>query len=237
MEAGIDLIAGCRLLYCYQSEQSKLIDLDRVNLDLHPGKSSKVQEPEADTVYFSVVDGEGNGCSFINSNFMGFGTGIVPAGCGYSLQNRGRGFCLEPNHPNCLEPSKRPDHTIIPGLITRHSDDRLCAVFGVMGGMMQPQGHLQVVVALLTGELDPQAALDRGRFRVEGMGEGGKVSLEDSITPEIMGELERRGHEVRIITGSERGQFGVGQIIQLDEAGVCWAGSDPRGDGCALGVS
>jgi gamma-glutamyltranspeptidase/glutathione hydrolase len=190
----------------------------------------------SDTVYFCAADAEGNACSFINSNFMGFGTGIVPEGCGFSLQNRGHGFVLHADHPNCLEAGKRPYHTIIPGLSTHAETGELHSVFGVMGGMMQPQGQLQVFSGLVDDELDPQAALDRGRFQLEGGQPDGDVLIEDSLDPEIVRELERRGHRIRIISGLDRSKFGLGQIILKDNNAVYWGGSDPRGDGCALGL-
>jgi gamma-glutamyltranspeptidase/glutathione hydrolase len=189
-----------------------------------------------DTVYFCVSDEDGNACSFINSNFLDFGTGIVPEGCGFSIQNRGYGFVLDPNHPNGLAPGKRPYHTIIPGLCTHAETGRLHMVFGVMGGMMQPQGHLQVVSALLDEALDPQAALDRGRFQLEEGLPNGDVLVEDSIDSRAVGELESRGHHIRVLSGLERSLFGLGQVILRDQHGVYWGGSDPRGDGCALGL-
>ena len=189
-----------------------------------------------DTVYFCVSDEEGNACSFINSNFLDFGTGIVPEGCGFSIQNRGYGFVLDPNHPNVLAPGKRPYHTIIPGLCTHAETGCLHMVFGVMGGMMQPQGHLQVISALLDDALDPQAALDRGRFQLEEGLPNGVVFLEDSVGSAIIEELEKRGHRTRVLSGSDRHLFGLGQIILKDQNGVYWGGSDPRGDGCALGL-
>jgi gamma-glutamyltranspeptidase / glutathione hydrolase len=193
----------------------------------------KLPHPGDDTVYLCAVDSEGNGCSFINSNYMGFGTGIVPEGCGYSLQNRGHNFSLDPNHPNRLEPRKRPYHTIIPALAVNSQDGSLYATFGVMGGFMQPQGHLQVITALVDDDLDPQAALDRGRFQISGGDPDGIVTVEDSVPPEDIEELRRAGHEITVVSGSSRASFGLGQIIRRDGDGILWAGSDPRGDGCA----
>ena len=190
-----------------------------------------------DTVYFCVADAEGNACSFINSNFTGFGTGIVPEGCGFSLHNRGYSFVLDPKHPNGLAPGKRPYHTIIPGLSTHAGTGKLHTVFGVMGGMMQAQGHLQVLSALIDDDLDPQAALDRGRFQLEEGSPGGDVLLEDCLDPGTTAELEHRGHRIRILSGLDRSLFGLGQIILQDREGVFWGGSDPRGDGCALGLA
>jgi gamma-glutamyltranspeptidase/glutathione hydrolase len=212
----------------YATERRKLIDPQRATLDQLHG----VPQASSDTVYLSVVDSQGNACSFINSNYMGFGTGIVPTGWGFSLQNRGHGFSLDPTHPNVLAPGKRPYHTIVPALATHVDDDALYACFGVMGGFMQPQGHLQVVVALVEDNLDPQAALDRPRFCITDGTAGGKVGLEEGIPDPQVGELEQRGHAVMRVAGHERALFGRGQIILHDrETGVLWGGSDPRADG------
>ena len=194
--------------------------------------------PAADTVYLCAADAAGNACSFIGSNYMSFGTGIVPRGCGYSLQNRGAGFSLDPRHANALAPAKRPYHTIIPGMIT-NPDGSLQAAFGVMGGFMQPQGHLQVVSALVDDAVDPQAALDRPRFQLAAGSvaalPGAPVALEEGLE-QVAGDLEGRGHRVRTVAGAERPGFGRGQVIWRDSEAVLWGGSDPRADGCALGV-
>ncbi|HWQ46363.1 MAG TPA: gamma-glutamyltransferase, partial [Longilinea sp.] len=188
-----------------------------------------------DTVYFSVVDGEGNACSFINSNYMGFGTGIVPRGWGFSLQNRGHNFSLDPLHPNALAPGKRPYHTIIPAMATRAEDNSLYASFGVMGGFMQPQGHVQVLTALLDDDLDPQAALDRPRFCLDVDDPAGTVALEEGIPSVTINALQARGHKLRLVSGWERALFGRGQVILRDlQTGALWGGSDGRADGCAF---
>jgi gamma-glutamyltranspeptidase / glutathione hydrolase len=169
---------------------------------------------------------------------MGFGTGIVPTGWGFSLQNRGHGFSLQPDHPNALAPGKRPYHTIIPALITRsggETGDDLFACLGVMGGFMQPQGHLQVVVALLDDGLDPQSALDRSRFCLDPEQSDGMVSLEEGFPMQLLSDLEKMGHPVRLVSGMERALFGRGQIIlRHAPSGVLVGGSDPRADGCVM---
>jgi gamma-glutamyltranspeptidase/glutathione hydrolase len=185
-------------------------------------------------VYLSVVDDQGNACSLINSNYMGFGTGIVPPGWGFSLQNRGMGFDLEPGHPNVLAPGKRPYHTIIPAMATR-PDGSLYACFGVMGGFMQPQGHVQVLLGLLDDGLDPQAALDRPRVCLMDGSAGSAVGLEQGIPPETAAALQAMGHRVSLVSGHDRAVFGRGQIILRDPgSGVLAGGSDPRADGCAV---
>jgi gamma-glutamyltranspeptidase/glutathione hydrolase len=196
----------------------------------------------SDTVYFAVTDAAGNGISFINSNYGGFGTCIIPAGCGFTLQNRGANFNLEANHPNVLEPGKRPYHTIIPAMITNVSDGSLHSVYGVMGGFMQPQGHVQVLLNMLAFKHSPQAALDAPRVCIgAGMPDLGKVLdmtvyLEEGISESVRDELIVLGHKAEIVTGMKRGLFGRGQLIRVHEEDgqvVYSAGSDPRGDGAA----
>ena len=213
----------------YAAERRKLLNPERATVDAQRGSPVA----GSDTVYFCAVDAEGNACSFINSNYSGFGTGIIPRGCGFTLQNRGSGFSLDPGHPNRLEPGKRPYHTIIPGMATLDGD--LYAPFGVMGGFMQPQGHVQVIVNLVDYGMDPQEALDAPRFCILSGTAGGKVSLEDEIGVQVMSQLAAMGHDVVPCSGWARGVFGRGQIIRRDpQSGVLTGGSDPRADGCAV---
>lgn len=218
----------------YARERRGLIDTRR-RMALPDRDPSSVS---GDTVYLSVVDGDGNACSFINSLYHGFGAGIVPEGWGFSLQNRGLNFRLDPEHPNSLAPGKRPYHTIIPAMGT-HEDGALYASFGVMGGFMQPQGQVQVVIGLWDDGLDPQAALDRPRACLLGGDElfDGDVAIEEGIPLQSMGELVRRGHSIQAVSGFERAVFGRGQVIHRHrDNGVLIGGSDPRADGCAMGL-
>jgi len=228
----------------YAGERRKLIDLKRASID--PKRSTPVAS--SNTVYLSVVDKFENACSFINSNYMGFGTGIVPKGWGFSLQNRGHNFSLDPHHPNALAPRKRPYHTIIPAMVTRlpspagrgmsegqGEGETLYASYGVMGGFMQPQGHVQVLSALADTGLDPQSALDLPRFCIDVDEAGGRVAIEEGMPKETMDALQKMGHPIYEVTGYERALFGRGQVILRDlTTGVLTAGSDPRADGCAM---
>lgn len=215
----------------YAAERRKLISMDSANQEvLHGYPAGK-----SDTIYLSVVDGDGNACSFINSLYMGYGSAIVPYGLGFALQNRGANFNLDPEHPNALAPGKRPYHTIIPAMATYAADNALYASFGVMGGFMQPQGHMQVMVGMVDDQLDPQCALDRPRFCIQANADLGLVSLEEGIPFKTMAALAELGHRVKPVSGYGRSEFGKGQIIWRDPAsGVLWAGSDPRSDGCAM---
>lgn len=215
----------------YAAKRRELIDLSQASRDIKKGSP----DVGSDTVYFCVVDKTGNACSFINSNYNGFGTGIIPKGCGFTLQNRGANFSLDPNHPNKLEPKKRPYHTIIPGMVLKEGE--LYGPFGVMGGFMQPQGHLQVIVNMVDYGMDPQEALDAPRFRIMNWRSGGKVCLEDQIEVNVISQLAKMGHKVQPLSGYQRDIFGKGQIILRDPiSGVLTGGSDPRADGMAIGL-
>ncbi|KAI3393789.1 hypothetical protein diail_3610 [Diaporthe ilicicola] len=195
----------------------------------------------SDTVYFAVSDAQGNAISFINSNYEGFGTCIIPEGCGFTLQNRGANFDLGPeDHPNLYAPRKRPYHTIIPGLVTNLADNSLHSVFGVMGGFMQPQGHVQTLLGQIIGKLSPQQALDAPRVSISPSPSEKDliVSVEEGMPADTVQGLIDLGHKVKIVSGTRRSHFGKGQIIRwtvdpVEGTGVWSAGSDQRGDGAA----
>ncbi|MDT8340964.1 MAG: gamma-glutamyltransferase [Longimicrobiales bacterium] len=197
---------------------------------LDPRRAAERQEPGdfatgTETVYLAVADREGNLVSFIHSVFEYFGSGVVIPGTGFVLQNRGAGFTLDEGHPNRVAPGKRPFHTLIPGFVTR--DGEPFVAFGVMGGSMQPQGHVQVILNMVDFDMDPQQAVDAARFRHRG---GTRVAIEN-VTPELRAALEARGHTV---TTWEDIAFGGAQmVLRLDRG---WAGaSDARKDGLAIG--
>jgi gamma-glutamyltranspeptidase/glutathione hydrolase len=179
------------------------------------------------TIYLCAADQDGMMVSYIQSNYAGFGSGVVVPGTGIALQNRGSGFSLDPNHPNVLEPGKRPFHTIIPAFLTR--DGEAVGPFGVMGGHMQPQGHLQVVLNTIEWGMNPQAALDAPRWMVMS---GLDVLVEPSVGPEIVQGLQARGHQLHL---GDPEPFGRGQIIWRLPSGALVAGTEPRADGAALG--
>jgi gamma-glutamyltranspeptidase/glutathione hydrolase len=199
--------------------ESRRREIGEEALDPAPGEL-----PSGGTVYLATADSDGNMVSFIQSNYMGFGSGVVVPGTGIALQNRGHGFSLDPEHPNRLEPKKRPFHTIIPGFVAK--DGQPVGPFGVMGGHMQPQGHLQVIMNLLDFGLNPQAALDAPRWQWV---RGREVELEYGTAEHIGLGLVRRGHQARWAMG--HGLFGNGQIIQRLPNGVLVGGTEPRTDG------
>ena len=177
-----------------------------------------------DTVYYCTADGMGNMVSCIQSNYRGFGSGICIPGTGISLQDRGANFSLDPESDNCLKGGKRAYHTIIPGFLTK--DGKPVGPFGVMGGFMQPQGHLQVMVNTLDYGMNPQEALDAPRFQWIS---GKKIQLEREVPEEIVSDLGRRGHETEVVpTGLHMGR---GQIIWRREDGILCGGTESRADG------
>jgi gamma-glutamyltranspeptidase/glutathione hydrolase len=179
-------------------------------------------------VYLCAADADGLMVSFIQSNYMGFGSGIVVPGTGIALQNRGACFVLDPQHPNVLAPGKRPFHTIIPAFLTRGGVP--VGPFGVMGGPMQPQGHLQMVVNQVDYGMNPQSSLDAPRWQWL---RGRQVEVETGVPDHVMHGLSARGHTITI--QSIPSGFGRGQIIRRLPNGVYVAGSEPRADGCAVG--
>lgn len=186
-----------------------------------PGKSPS----RGDTVYLASADGEGNMVSYIQSNYEGFGSGMVVPGSGIAMHNRGVCFSSDPKHVNFPEPGKRPYHTIIPGFLTK--DGEPIGPFGVMGGFMQPQGHVMVVMNSIDFGLNPQAALDAPRFRWRG---GKTVDIEAAFPEHLAEALVRRGHDVKRGEVGDR-DFGRGQIIWRTGSGVLAGGSEPRADG------
>ncbi|XP_062306217.1 glutathione hydrolase-like YwrD proenzyme [Osmerus eperlanus] len=228
----------------YSHQRSQIINMERARGEVERGVPTG-----SDTVYFCVVDGQGNACSLVNSNYMGFGTGLVPEGCGFSLQNRGASFSLDRNHGNCIAGGKRPYHTIMAAMLTDSASGRLLCSLGVMGAFMQPQGHVQVLLNMCEFGMDPQQALDAPRVFVQHdpTGRLWNINLEEGVDQGVAEDLRRRGHAVNWpISGHERSKFGRGQVISVGDwwnkavhqdpgIRVLWAGSDARGDGCAQG--
>ncbi len=236
----------------YLAKRGELFDPLKSKNDFTNGIPNPVHK--SDTVYFTASDPEGNACSFINSVFWHFGSGIVPPNTGFPLHNRGANFNLTKGSRNVIEGGKRPYHTIIPAMITK--DDDLWSSFGVMGGFMQPQGHLQVFLNMTLFGFDPQQALDAPRLCLfpdeskkhldKGKGSSGPMStpttivgLEEGVPEDLIKGLEAKGHKVVIYKGAKRGNFGRGQIIRKfdTENGLLYsAGSDFRGDGAAVSL-
>jgi gamma-glutamyltranspeptidase/glutathione hydrolase len=220
----------------YAKRQRSRIDPAQAATDV-PAGDPRLQR--GDTIYLTVVDRDRNCCSYIQSNYSGFGSHVVPGKLGFALQNRGSLFALLDDHPNRLEPHKRPFHTIIPALVTK--DGRPWFVFGVMGGDMQPQGHVQVLVNLIDFKMNVQAAGDAARVRHSGSAtptgspgdsDGGTVYVESGISDDAIAALTAKGHRVM----RARGGYGGYQGILIDwEHGTLHGASESRKDGCAVG--
>lgn len=199
----------------------------RALIGQHAGAPEHGEPPKGGTVYLCTADRDGQMVSLIQSNFWGFGSGVVVPGWGIALQNRGHGFSLDPEHPNALAPRKRPFHTIIPAFLTK--GEQPIGPFGVMGAEMQPQGHTQVVVNTLDYGMNPQAALDAPRWRVE----RDLVHVELNTPRHVIEGLVARGHNVRV--EPEPSGFGRGQAIWRLESGAYAAGTEARCDGSVAG--
>jgi gamma-glutamyltranspeptidase / glutathione hydrolase len=211
----------------YAARRRALIDPNKA-LDSPPPGDVNVG---TDTTYLTVVDKDGNAVSFINSLFDAFGSGIVAGDTGIVLQNRGSSFSLNPDHPNRLEPGKRPFHTIIPAIVLK--DEELFMSFGVMGGAIQPQGHVQVLVNLIDRGMNLQQAIDAPRYRFMA---GKGVLLEDELGATLIQRLLSLGHVRAKPPGVLRSSMGGGQAIMIDPVSKTLMGaSDPRKDGMALG--
>jgi gamma-glutamyltranspeptidase / glutathione hydrolase len=221
----------------YAAERRKLIDMKQAMLSADPGDPKLSQ---GDTIYLTVADKDGMMVSLIQSNYRGQGSGLVPDHLGFMLQDRGALFGLDPDHPNAYAPGKRPFHTIIPAFVIK--DGKPLMSFGVMGGGMQPQGHVQILANLIDFGLNLQEASDAARYYHEGstepyivghpMSDGGILYVESGVSEEVIAELKRRGHNVQITSGP----FGGYQAIWRDpETGVYFGASEMRKDGEAIG--
>lgn len=219
----------------YAAKRRALIDMKKAAKTYDAGQPALQQ---GDTIYLCTADGEGNMVSLIQSNYRGMGSGIVVPGLGFGFQDRGEMFTLEPGHPNAYAPGKRPFHTIVPAFAMREGKPWIA--FGVMGGAMQPQGHVQIIVNLVDFGLNLQEAGDAARWQHEGstdydhpkMADGGYVLLETGIGWETVRELKRRGHDVR----TDLGGFGGYQAILFDSNNKVYFGaSEGRKDGQAVG--
>jgi gamma-glutamyltranspeptidase/glutathione hydrolase len=219
----------------YAQERLKLFNPMQASKKI-PAGDLKIER--GDTIYLTVVDKDFNAVSLIQSNYFGFGSGMVPDGLGFCIQDRGALFSLDEGHPNVIEPGKRPFHTIIPAFVSRNNLPVFS--FGVMGGAMQPQGHVQVLLNIIDFGMSPQEAGDAPRFRHAGssqpdfgvMADGGVVYLENGVTDQVIRELLAKGHQISKTIGG----FGGYQGIWIDtQRGVLIGASESRNDGCAIG--
>ncbi|KAH8678496.1 gamma-glutamyltranspeptidase [Xylariales sp. PMI_506] len=230
----------------YLAERAELFNPHKAMYIVDPGSPAF---QTGDTVYLAATDSEGNACSLVNSVADVFGSFIVPANTGFVLHSRASNFRLEPDHPNVYAPRKRPYNTIIPALVTNAEDGSLRSVYGVMGGFMQPQGHVQVLLNMAAFGMSPQAALDAPRICIGAPVPGKsldpnneidmRVYVEEGVSNEVQRGLEALGHEVKLVSGYDRSLFGRGQVINVNHDPVTGqrvysAGSDPRGDGAAV---
>ncbi len=214
----------------HATERAKLIDEGRARCEVEPSRFPELAGlGRSETIYLTVVDADGNIVSLIQSNYAGFGSGIVPSGVGFMLHNRGTLFTLEPGKANTLAPRKRPLHTIIPGFMEK---DGVRIGFGIMGGWNQAQAHAQFVSNIADHGLTLQQALEAGRF-TKGTFQGCDVQLESLVPETVRTELQRLGHDIRTV-GLRTSAFGYGQAVMSTPDGVKFGASDPRHDGAAI---
>ncbi len=221
----------------YARERGQLISMDRALREVQPGTPRQLEE--GDTIYLTTADSEGMMVSLIQSNYRGMGSGMAPPGLGFILQDRGEQFVLREDHPNGYAPGKRPFHTIIPAFATKDGEPWLS--FGVMGGAMQPQGHVQILINLLDFGMNLQEAGDAPRIQHDGsteptgqntaMTDGGRVELETGFPYETVRALMRKGHSVRFADGP----YGGYQAIMKNPHGGWVGASESRKDGQAAG--
>ena len=214
----------------HAAARAKLIDARKAACTVTPSEFQSITDAEGgDTIYLSAIDRHGNIVSLIQSNYGGFGSGLVPKGVGFMLHNRGALFTMEPDQPNTLEPRKRPLHTIIPAFMEK---DDVRIGFGIMGGWNQSQAHAQFVANIVDYGMNIQEALEAGRF-TKGSFDGCDVRMEALIPEAVRSELTGRGHEIEVIP-PRTGRFGFGQAVMSNGKGVHFGASEPRHDGAAI---
>jgi gamma-glutamyltranspeptidase/glutathione hydrolase len=214
----------------HAAERAKLIDLAKAKCSVAPSELRSITDAEgSDTIYMSVIDKDGNIVSLIQSNYSGFGSGLVPKGTGFMLHNRGALFTMEPGRPNTLGPRKRPLHTIIPAFMEK---DGVRIGFGIMGGWNQAQAHAQFVANVADFGMTLQEALEAGRF-TKGSFDGCDLDMEALVPEDVRAELRNRGHEIRVAP-PRSGTFGFGQAVMSNPEGVHFGASEPRHDGAAI---
>ena len=210
--------------------RAKLIDQTKAACQVEPAKLPGITDAQGnDTIYMSVIDKDGNIVSLIQSNYSGFGSGLVPPGAGFMLQNRGGLFSLAKNQPNTLQPHKRPLHTIIPAFMEKGEQK---IGFGIMGGWNQGQAHAQFVSNIVDYGMTIQQALEAGRF-TKGSFDGCDVQIEELVPEKTRAELKARGHDLRVVA-PRSGTFGYGQAVMSGPGGVHFGASEPRHDGAAV---
>jgi gamma-glutamyltranspeptidase/glutathione hydrolase len=213
----------------FAAERLEAINPTKANCDPLPANLTERTRTGNDTIYLSAIDKDGNIVSLIQSNYSGFGTGLVAPGTGFALHNRGGLFTIKPGEPNTIGPRKRPLHTIIPAFMEKDSTK---IGFGIMGGWNQSQAHTQFVANIVDYGMNIQAAMEAARFTKGSFG-GCDVQMESRIPQKVRDELTAMGHKIRVV-GPISGSMGRGQVVESDERGVHFAASDPRADGEAI---